>query len=985
MRSWKKPTPDQVKRAITQLARPELYRYFFDRLENPLWIGPLADHGYFKCPPSAIPDPGAGTIAFPPWPKSRYLVRMARYPEAQQEVLTIALAMRETDNIRVREDIVEIALNLPAHMAAKLVSKVGPWVRSPYHLLLPKKLGSLIRHLARGGEGNAALRLAREVFALRLGGDGVRADGRPAPFPGISKPQGYFDDWHYREILGECLGDLVDAKGGQALEMLCDLLESGVRLHVGDGERGEWEDYSYIWRPAIEEHVQNHPYGVMDALAAAVRSAAEKIVANDSGQLPAVVASLESRRWKVFRRVALHLLRLFPHVAPGLIAERLTDRDVFHDIGLCHEYALLSADCFSQLTEKEQNTILGLVDEGPDLRTFRERYNELSGAEPAHHEIHRFKRLWQRDRLAPLVASLPAEWKSRYERLVEELGPPKHPEFPVYSESWVGPTSPKSRDELLAMPCEDLLRYLRTWKPSGGEMDPSPEGLGRILAEVVAAAPQRFAEHAVGLEGLDPTYVRHIMGGFRDAIRRGQPFDWEPVLRVGLWVVQQPREIPGRSGEYADLDPGWVWTRKSVAELLSAGLDPGPCEIPSSLRELVWTILRPLTDDPEPDPQFEARYGGDNMDPATLSINTVRGAAMHAMMRYALWIHRHAGGTADASTPSAGLALMPEVREVLEAHLEPNRDPSLAIRAVYGQWFPWLVLIDPQWAASQVCRIFPRSETEAPLRDAAWETYVIFCQPYDRVWEVLYEEYRSAIGRLGTRRAGRRPLADPEERLAEHLMTLFWRGKLELEGRTGLLSLFFEKAGDPVRAHAMEFVGRALSELEGKIPPPVVERLKALWVSRMSAARSGSLTHFAEEMSAFGWWFVSGAFDDSWALGQLRAVVDMVHDVKPLHQVAERLGRVASAYPTEAVQCLAGIVQSVRNPWAPEILRAPARPILEAAMQSRTAEARAAAEQLIHWFGRQGVMDFRDLLPPRVAWPNIPASDPRDDLGAAQR
>jgi hypothetical protein len=35
---------------------------------------------------------------------------------------------------------------------------------------------------------------------------------------------------------------------------------------------------------------------------------------------------------------------------------------------------------------------------------------------------------------------------------------------------------------------------------------------------------------------------------------------------------------------------------------------------------------------------------------------------------------------------------MPEVQEVLDEHLDPTRNSPLAIRAIYGRWFPWLVI-----------------------------------------------------------------------------------------------------------------------------------------------------------------------------------------------------------------------------------------------------------------------------------------------------
>ena len=41
MTSWQKPTADQVSRVKLLALRPEEERYFFSRLQNPLWIDAL--------------------------------------------------------------------------------------------------------------------------------------------------------------------------------------------------------------------------------------------------------------------------------------------------------------------------------------------------------------------------------------------------------------------------------------------------------------------------------------------------------------------------------------------------------------------------------------------------------------------------------------------------------------------------------------------------------------------------------------------------------------------------------------------------------------------------------------------------------------------------------------------------------------------------------------------------------------------------------
>src|SRR4030042_3635501 len=116
MKSWKTPTPDQVDRTVALLGHPEQYRYFFDRLENPEWVKPLKTKRFFTNPQNPKLDEVNGTIAFPPWPESRYLVRMASLrPDV---VLEIMLQIPDTDNVRVHEDLAEVALAMPAAMGA---------------------------------------------------------------------------------------------------------------------------------------------------------------------------------------------------------------------------------------------------------------------------------------------------------------------------------------------------------------------------------------------------------------------------------------------------------------------------------------------------------------------------------------------------------------------------------------------------------------------------------------------------------------------------------------------------------------------------------------------------------------------------------------------------------------------------------------------------------------------------------------------------
>jgi hypothetical protein len=306
---------------------------------------------------------------------------------------------------------------------------------------------------------------------------------------------------------------------------------------------------------------------------------------------------------------------------------------------------------------------------------------------------------------------------------------------------------------------------------------------------------------------------------------------------------------------------------------------------------------------------------------------------------------------------------MPEVREVLEFHLDPEHDPALSIRSVYGRWFPWLVLLDATWAASHAEHIFPTTLSEQDRCKAAWETYLVFCAPYDNVFDMLRGEYTHATEHMSPGSSDDHYPADPNQRLAEHLMTFYWRGRLSLQDPEGLLSRFYAKAPDMLRGHALTFVGRTLREASDQVPQEILERLKALWSYRLVvASRAPSLEDFTEELAGFGWWFVSEKFDDAWSLAQLHAVLDLVKHVKPDNMVVERLAQIVAHYPLQTVQCLAALIKGDWARWSMIIWEEQLRAILVTAIESTSEEVREVATTLVHTLGAHGYFNFRDLL-----------------------
>ncbi len=158
---------------------------------------------------------------------------------------------------------------------------------------------------------------------------------------------------------------------------------------------------------------------------------------------------LEARGWWIFRRIAIHLLRRFPAAAPDFVAARLTHRALFDEMAVSHEYALLGRECFKFLTPEQQQVILGWIETGPDLGDFKDSREGWMGRRPTDEDEMQYRERWQSNRLAWFKEDLPSFWRQCYDALIAKHREPEHPEFINYFvTSWVGPTSPKTAEEL---------------------------------------------------------------------------------------------------------------------------------------------------------------------------------------------------------------------------------------------------------------------------------------------------------------------------------------------------------------------------------------------------------------------------------------------------------------------------------------------------------------------------------------------------------
>lgn len=917
--------PELVAKALAAIGKRQAdYEYFFSQLQTPVWIRPLKQAGMFSIPPP--PEREGDLISFPRWPESEYLARMASI--APEIVMDVILQMPITENIRVNEDLIDAALAMPAELAVKISDRTKIWVESKYTPLFPEKLGTYVAHLAKGGQKAEALGLTKTVLAVLPDADKERYLDEN-PYRISPQPRARFATWDYRIILQTIIPDLVEVGGKESFDVFCDLLTDAIQLSRNRSDDLGPEDYSYIWRSDIESSSGHDD--VKEILVSAVRRSGEELLGKSSDLLSEIIADLEHRPWRIFHRIGLYYLHLFPEPGKELIAQRLTDRSLFGDLGLWHEFFLLAQEHFSRLEPEEQSIFLNWVTNGPPAGTV---------------DDHKEERFWKFRRLAPIREVLPDEFRQFYDELAEEFGEIEWPQYvspPITMH--FGYESPKSVEELQQMTFEEIISFLKEWQPSNVSQRQTPEGLGQQLTAAVASDPERFAKEVESIKQLDPTYVRAVLSGLRDALQKRGLAAWPTILKLCKWVIDQPSELAATRGRITEEDPDWTWTKGSIESLIEDGLKSETSNIPFNLRQNVWAVLVPLTNDPQPTPNSEA---ASTSDPLTLSLNTLRGQAMHCVFRYALWCKRHLESD-DSSDGYLGLDSIPEVRDVLRLHLDPANDPSIAVRAVYGQWLPWLTQLDAEWTIRNLDRIFPKEDQFKPLLDAGWNTYVIYNAPYNDVFSLLRQEYRAAVERIGAGPREKKYGRDPEGRLAEHLMVLYARGRITFDDDDRLLARFYEVAPGDVRAHAIWFFGRDLIDIKEVIPREVLERLRNLWTRRIDEARGAeSKGPYTSELAAYGGWFASGKFDELWALTQLRDVLKFAGAIEPYHSVLERLAKVASLFPDLAVESLSLMIEADKKRQYTYVWHEHLTTILVTALTSNDKSAQQSAKALIN-------------------------------------
>ncbi len=949
--------PNDVKNLLqNHIKRTADLVYFYEKISSSDWIDPLRKIGEFH----ELPDPlsEGNYTSYPLWHPGKYLLRVSQSTtdrSTQNLIADIIMQIPHSKNQHAESLRLQIAAALPPDITVRFIKKLQNQLLGENFIDLrwAETIISSSLHVAKAGHTCSALYLLKSL--LRPLPDS-RAE-QDMPF-GIPEAETVIERWYYAKLIEEDLPKFVDVCGPLSVLkiLLCPLLEHAVKLNTSNSK--SLSDYSLIWRPIIQKSEIHDTYPHQLLTTALVDTAVQAIEKNPqcTSELIELLENREPLR-TIFVRIVLHLLTHASEENHELITERLSSPKIISNFELQTEYNDLLRRQFPDLSPEQQNEIVESILSSPQLES-----------EMSYSPMSVDKDKWMLIRLHLILEHLPHEASLHYQALQPNYPDPASllSEVPPFKiESWTGPTSPLSSDEMGRLCPKDVIAFLKQWTPAWGWNTPSPEGLSRVLANAVTKNATDYVNEADAFRDLEPTYIKTLFYGLTETC---QKFPWKPALRLAKWVVDQPRDYDYADQQIADSqafdrDPDWGWTRKSIAHLLRRGFKPksNRMQIPYDHQEDVWYICEKLLCDPEPTMEYEQQYGGGRFDYMNMAINTVRGTSMHVVMAFIEWISLNLSKGDDVNNEGGALNMFPRVRRVLESHLSINFDPSLSVRAVYGEWYVRLYQIDKKWASDIIPILFPLEKDKREYFISAWYSYCSSSQVSIELFDLLIDRYKYAIELL---KDIYRDSRGSENKMSEHLAELFAMEE-EISLVQDTTDKFFEFADDPLRRNMVRLMATNLQICEKDVSELIVRRAKIFWDKRLTMLeetleQENYPSNHQLELEAYGSWFLLDFLPPDWALEQFLRTLKLAKNTADWSDVCTKLSNLSHDYPQETTECISCLTEQ-GNEWF--LARTDhCRIVLSRIMDSGNEEAKESAKRVINHLVARGFSNYKSII-----------------------
>lgn len=967
MKSWTPPTNEMIEKVLASVKKETDRQYFFSKLTNPLWIGPLRERGYFNNPPGMkqLPD---GYVQYPHWPELSYLETVAG--EAADEIIDILLALPKTDNPRVYDGILTIALKLEGKQSAKLLPKLVEYAELD-NQFLAHRYPELLQHWAVQGNYEDALEIVKRLVPFR---EDPRARDKqelrkksPGAYGASLEPAPRFHQWEYQQILEKGLSPLVENVPYQVALILIDAVASMIRMgmHSDVLEKGSDEDYSEIWCRRLGS-TDSEYQDVKATLIHTLTYACEQVYVKVPGSIEALDQALRQKRWKVFKRLRQLLYASHPNeqTLPWM-RELILGHENYSKWEHHYEFQLMirkACEHFgpSLLTEAERSAIFDAIRSGPSQVDFR----EWMGDEYSEEAFQQHQRYFHRMQLRPFAALLTGDIQHYFTELEgkaqeEAVTDDSYSPYGEVRSGTVSYRSPKSAEELESFANEELLNYLNNWNEGHRDKDnwlveiniSALAGVFQsMFKERIAPDEERLAFWMVHRDEIvRPIYVAALVKAMLDLVKEKNLDRLKRWIEFCAWVLSHPDSergegLPESRDESPD-HPDWGEARRSVVDFIDACVNK-ETDAPIDARDGLGSLLQLVCSQQDWRLDHGHKILLNRDDPIAEAINRTRSRALESLINFGFWIRRH--------LPED---LVPEVTGILLNRMAADAELPLTRpeQALLGMHFGSLCGLNRNWAIEQRGVLFPQRNM-AVWRDA-FGSYIRYNRPVKVTFEILHGEFEFALENINVLAAEQDDGKELVDRLGQHLFSNYLWQVYPLTGEESLLARFYERTSDDRKRWAQLFdhVGRMFRNSGKCLDKALIDRAIAYFDWRLEVAER-------LELQKFTFWLDAECLDSEWRLLSYSRILDLGcgSDVG-LYLEMKALNKLLQAHLPLVVECFRKITDAAEQSAQMYISADEAKPILRAGLNAEDAQVRENAVRARENLLQSGRFEFLDM------------------------
>ncbi|MDP3244091.1 MAG: hypothetical protein Q8M83_00290, partial [bacterium] len=495
------------------------------------------------------------------------------------------------------------------------------------------------------------------------------------------KPVTVVDDYWLKELIDHHSRTF----GAKAGRVAAGIFLERVREVFQEEERGH---ASWLSRPAVEEHAQNHSWdGPENRFVEGLRDVLLSWVDHDLDGARPFIETLLRDKEEIVRRIGIFVLDQRWTVLRSLYTP-VCDAQFFV-AGHIHElYGLLRAQ-FGMFSEPERMATIEAIRQLP-LPAWGEDSERL---------LKRTQRNWL-SAIADKGYEPADSWFGTLsaDHAIGTLS--DHPDFHAYMESWWGPgPTPYRAQELLAFAADrSLVDRLNAFEQGNSWRGPTTQALVDALEEAVALTPSEFLPTIFDFLNAKRPFQYGLINGFKraweSAAEKQPEVDWNRTwdLLTDFFekLIGNPDFWAEKTAEDRDLTPTRDWIPPIIAELLRAGTQNDDKAYSPDLMQRTWSLICVLLAKAEPldDPRDDAM---------TQAINSSKGKVIEALFSHALRACRlgdRAGG--------GHAAAWAEMKPVFDQEIALCREANYEFSTLAANYIVNLDYIDRSWLQTNI-------------------------------------------------------------------------------------------------------------------------------------------------------------------------------------------------------------------------------------------------------------------------------------------